>query len=335
MTPLLTLLSPAGRRARLSTLIFHRVLVEPDALFPHELHARRFDSICSWLARDFNVLPLDRAVRLLKEGRLPARAAAITFDDGYADNESIAMPILQRHGLHATFFIASGFLDGGRMWNDTVIEAVRATRSDSLDLTGLGVQGLGIVSAATVPERSAAIDQIVKTVKYLPPAERLQVVERIARVAAVELSTDLMMRSDQVQSLAAAGMGIGGHTMSHPILAGLAAQEVHAEVDGNRRRLQALAQREITLFAYPNGRPGQDYDESTVAHVRGMKFEAAVSTAWGTSDSTTDLFQLPRFTPWDQTRLRFGLRMARNLTVRAHQLKAAQPDRGTGQRARA
>jgi peptidoglycan/xylan/chitin deacetylase (PgdA/CDA1 family) len=50
----------------------------------------------------------------------------ITFDDGYADKHDVAMPILQRHGLCATFFIATGFLNGGCMWNDTIIETVRA-----------------------------------------------------------------------------------------------------------------------------------------------------------------------------------------------------------------
>ena len=55
----------------------------------------------------------------LLKGDLPARPAVITFDDGYADNRTVALPILQAHGLTATFFVATGFLDGGRMWNDT------------------------------------------------------------------------------------------------------------------------------------------------------------------------------------------------------------------------
>ena len=68
---------------------------------------------------------------------VPPKSILITFDDGYADNHDIALPILKRHGLTATFFIATGFLDGGRMWNDTVIEAVRRTKRTTLDLRGL------------------------------------------------------------------------------------------------------------------------------------------------------------------------------------------------------
>ena len=119
------LLSPGQRNGRLSILIFHRVLAQVDPLFPEEVDAARFDVICGWLRRWFNVLPLDAAVRRLRDGSLPRRAAAITFDDGYADNHDIALPILKKHGLPSTFFIATGFLDGGCMWNDTVIEAIR------------------------------------------------------------------------------------------------------------------------------------------------------------------------------------------------------------------
>ena len=125
--PLLTLLSPAGRRARLSVLIFHRVLPRPDPLFPGVIDAAGFDAICRWVKGWFNVLALDDAARRLRDGSLPERALAITFDDGYADNHDVALPILLRHGLPATFFIATGFLDGGRMWNDTVIESIRRT----------------------------------------------------------------------------------------------------------------------------------------------------------------------------------------------------------------
>ncbi|MCU0943281.1 MAG: polysaccharide deacetylase family protein, partial [Hydrogenophaga sp.] len=116
-------MSPGGASARLSVLIFHRVLAQPDPLFPGVPDVRRFDEVCRWLARWFRVMPLDEAVRALKRGNLPARAAAITFDDGYADNHDQALPVLRAHGLPATFFVATGFLDGGRMWNDTLIES--------------------------------------------------------------------------------------------------------------------------------------------------------------------------------------------------------------------
>ncbi len=67
------------------------------------------------------------------------------------------------------------------------------------------------------------------------------------------------------------------------------------------------------LFAYPNGRPQQDYTAEHVAMVRDAGFAAAVSTARGAADRTTDPFQLPRFTPWRREPLGFDLLLARNL----------------------
>ena len=154
LTPFFNWLSPAGAKARLSILIFHRVLPQPDPLFPQEMHARQFDAVCGWLANWFKVLPLDRAVDHLQAGTLPARAACITFDDGYADNHHIALPILQAHGLSATFFIATGFLDGGRMWNDTIIETARRSPLPLLDLDSLG---LGRHPLGGISQRQAAI----------------------------------------------------------------------------------------------------------------------------------------------------------------------------------
>ena len=310
---LLALRSPAGPRARLSTLIFHRVLPAPDPLFPDEICAARFDQICGWLRQWFNVLPLDQACRQLREGTLPARALAITFDDGYADNHDVALPILCRHGLNATFFIATGFLDGGRMWNDTLVETVRRARGSVLNLASLGLQDIHTLPLETLPQRRQAIGQLIQACRYLPIEERLQVTTRIANTAGVSLPNDLMMRSDQVQAMHRAGMGIGGHTVHHPILARTTPEQARREISEGKARLEALTQSTVTLFAYPNGKPGQDFDTSHPALVRELGFEAAVTTAWGAADGATDAYRLPRFTPWDRSRFTFGLRMARNL----------------------
>ena len=70
----------------------------------------------------------------------------------------------------------------------------------------------------------------------------------------------------------------------------------------------------MSLFAYPNGRPGVDYAPDVhPGMVRELGFDAAVSTHWGAARAGADCYQLPRFTPWDRGRVRFGLRLARNL----------------------
>src|SRR6267142_6495562 len=127
------------RAPRLSVLIFHRALREADALRPDEPTAAEFEARMRWVAANFDVLALSQAIEAVAADRLPKRALAITFDDGYADNYDLATPILRRVGLPATFFIASGYLDGGCMFNDVVIEAVRQVQTPTLDLDPLSL----------------------------------------------------------------------------------------------------------------------------------------------------------------------------------------------------
>nr|WP_315245010.1 polysaccharide deacetylase family protein [uncultured Albidiferax sp.] len=314
---LLKPLSPAGAQGRLSVLIFHRVLPQPDPIFPGEVDATTFDAICRWMKSWCNVLPLDLAARQLQDRTLPERAVAITFDDGYADNRTQAQPILARHGLPASFFIATDFLDGGRMWNDTVIESVRGCRAPQLDLRSIakpdGIGDLGLHTIASPSDKRSAIGAIIGQIKYLPVAQRHALTLQIADCAQVEPPTDLMMTSQQVRELRQLGMQIGAHTRSHPILATLSADAARAEIAESRVRLEQLLGERVGLFAYPNGKPGTDYSPESVQIVRELGFDAAVSTTWGASRSGTDPFQIPRFTPWDRSKLRFGARFAGNL----------------------
>ena len=312
---LMSLASPGGRQGRLSTLIFHRVLPVPDPLFPDEMDAGRFDELCGWLRQWFNVLPLHEACLRLRDQSLPARALAITFDDGYADNHDVAMPILQRHGLCATFFVATGFLDGGRMWNDTLIEAVRSTTAAVLHPTDSGIAGLNALPLTSLAERRDAVRALLRACKYMAVAEREEATLALARAAGVQLPQDLMMRSAQVQALHRAGMGVGGHTVNHPILARLELAQARAEMATGKARLEEIIQAPVALFAYPNGQPGQDYLADHARLARDIGFEFAVTTAWGAGSSGADPYQIPRFTPWDRTQWAFAVRLARNLRL--------------------
>jgi peptidoglycan/xylan/chitin deacetylase (PgdA/CDA1 family) len=269
-----------------------------------------FDQILTWVGSAFAVLPLDEAVARMACASLPARALAITFDDGYADNYHIALPILRKHRMSATFFVASDFIDGGRMWNDTITEALRHTEKTELDLSAFGM-GRQVVVAPD--ERRRTIYQLLRLLKYMPMSERDAAVQRVAESCGAPLPTDLMMTSAQLRELRSAGMLIGGHTRSHPILAQIDDASAREQILGGRECLESVLGEPVTLFAYPNGKPQQDYGARHAEMVRAAGFAAAVTTAPGMARCDADTFQLPRFTPWDRTPLRFGLRLARNM----------------------
>jgi peptidoglycan/xylan/chitin deacetylase (PgdA/CDA1 family) len=293
----------------LSILIYHRVVPEPDPLVPDAVCAEEFDWQLAVLNRWFAVLSLREAAARLRNGTLPVRAACITFDDGYADNATVALPCLRRRGLSATFFVATAFIDGGRMWNDSVIETVRRVRGDTLDARSLG---LGMLSVSSIDLRRQAIASLLAAIKYLPPEERQGRVDELGAQASGELPPDLMMTAEQVRYLHASGMDVGAHTVSHPILASLDSDRAGKEIHECKNQLEAITGARVSLFAYPNGKPGRDYRAEHVDMVKRLGFEAAVSTAWGVAHAASDPFQLPRFTPWDRTPGRFLVRLMHN-----------------------
>lgn len=310
LDPLVRMALTVASRDRLSVLIYHRVPEAPDELLPGEPHAAEFERTMLWVKSVFNVISLAEGVEGIKTGKLPARALSITFDDGYANNATIAAPILKRLGLHATFFIATGFLDGGRMFNDTVIEAVRGFRGSTLVLEDIG---LGQHPTRTLDERRQAIEAILQGIKYRPEAERGELAERVAAVAGVTPPSDLMMTSGQAAGLARDGFALGGHTVTHPILAQIGSDTARDEIAQGRAKLEGLADREIRLFAYPNGKPTRDYGKASMRLVRELGFEGAVSTSKGAARTGSDPLQIPRFTPWDTRPSRFAAQIATNL----------------------
>jgi peptidoglycan/xylan/chitin deacetylase (PgdA/CDA1 family) len=299
-------LLPATRSNRLLTLIYHRVRQDPDEMFPGEVTAEQFDWQMALLSRYCQPLPLGEAVKLMREGRLPARAVAVTFDDGYRDNATHALPILQKHGVPATFFVATSFLNGGIMWNDAVIESIRGTRMERLDFSDMGVPA---TLAGGGAQRGALAESVIGRIKHLPPAVRAERVHTVVARCGTQLPTDLMMSDDEVRQLHRGGMQIGAHTETHPILMSLDAEGARDEIVRSRATLEKITAAPVTAFAYPNGRPGEDYTQRDRDIVAGLGFQYAAATRWGVAGRDTDIFQLPRFTPWDRDPARFLTRL--------------------------
>jgi len=297
--------------SRLSILIYHRVHAATDPLFPFEPDATRFESLMRFVAATYRVITLGEAVDHLANNTLPPRSLVITFDDGYADNAEVALPILQRLGLRATFFVSTGFLDGGRMWNDSVIECLRASLKESVEFEAYGA---GRLSLRTVEDRRHCIDTLLPRIKYLPLAERMEAVQNLQRLCGVEkLPCDLMMSSAQVQLMCRAGMEIGAHTVNHPILKSIPTEEAEREISEGRYKLESIVDMPVDVFAYPNGKPGQDYDARHVEMVKQIGFRGAVSTAPGVARHGIDLFELPRYTPWGNAKQVWATRLMLNM----------------------
>jgi peptidoglycan/xylan/chitin deacetylase (PgdA/CDA1 family) len=302
--------SRGGPAGNLSVLFFHRVLPTPDAMLGDEHTEASFARLVGWLKSQHHILPLDEGVARWRAGTLPPAAAAISFDDGYRDNFTVVAPLLRRLGVPATFFISTGFLDGGIMWNDRVTEAVRRADLPFLRLPSLGLADLPL---GTPAQRGAVASQVLTALKYLAQPERDEAVAQVEHACGdPQLPVDLMMRSDDVRALAAQGFGIGAHTVSHPILAKLDDASARREIEHCGQTLATLVGTAVGLFAYPNGRAGKDFDSRHRAMVQAAGYQAAFTTEPGVCNDKADTWALPRFTPWDRKEWGFRMRMLAN-----------------------
>ena len=288
------LLSPSGARARLAVFSYHQVLEKPDRLRLGEPDRARFLADIETIGQVFTVLPLPEAIERLEARTLPARAAAITFDDGYANNHELAAPLLERVGLPATFFVAGDAVDRGVMWNDLIIEGVRTRGSNWI------VEDLPELGAATVESDDAAnvVTRILKFLKYQPLEKRWNLAEVFFRTNTGRDLPRLMMDRGKVTDLARRGFDIGGHTLHHPILKELTDENARSEITGCCRWIEDVTGQTARTFAYPNGIPHRDFGPEHAVMVKEAGFKGAVSTRWSVAGPGSDPYAIPRIGPW-------------------------------------
>jgi phosphatidylinositol alpha-1,6-mannosyltransferase len=322
------MLSPNGSSARLSTLLFHKVPTVVDPLVSSELDLPRFEQILDVVAANANVLPLAEATAALQRGTLPPRAVALTFDDGYAEWIDNVSPALRRRGLPATFFVTTGQLGGAEvLWHERIMAAVRALPARGAVLPP-GVAGFSDLDVPGCRERLVA--QLQERLKYAPLGQRLDAIEHLESQACAPLILPRGFDAASVRTLHSQGFEIGAHTVHHPILNECTPQQARTEIAECKAELEAIIGGPVHSFAYPNGRPGEDFRAEHVALVKAAGYRNAVTTSNGVASAGTDLFQLPRFTPWGRSEERIAFQLARNMLTRSVSLPAEAPGAAPG-----
>jgi peptidoglycan/xylan/chitin deacetylase (PgdA/CDA1 family) len=211
-----------------------------------------FEQQLCLLKKEFDVIGPDELETAVGAGR--GRYVLLTFDDGYRDNFDDAFPILKRHGLPATFFVTTGFLDRRQIsWWDEIAWMVHASPRSELQVNGW----LDTALSLSPEERGRTILSLIERCRPLP-REATQV---FLNSLAEETESgrhhgdghEFWMTWDNVRQLRAAGMHIGGHTMNHPFLTRLSADEQEQEIVGCKNRIEKELGEPMRYFAYPYG----------------------------------------------------------------------------------
>lgn len=255
-----------------------------------------FDRQCTYLRKHYRVIGLDEMVdRLLSGDALPPRAVALTFDDGYLDNYTRAFPILLRHGLSATFYVSTGCIDNRTLlWTGLLRYVVFTTRVPVLELTAPLALRFPLLTEA---HRRDAFTRLIVTMKNIPTADRLGLLEAVRRAAGIDdLSplASIMMTWDQVREMRRAGMTFGAHTVTHPNLPNATPEEARREIFGSRDALAERLDERIRHFSYPNGRGSAHLTEAVKGLVREAGFDSSTTSVTGSVVTGDDLLALKR-----------------------------------------
>lgn len=273
-------------------LFYHKVQRRPVGVWgEHVLAAEEFEQHIAWLAREYQPVPLSLLVEGLRgNSLLPPRTVALTFDDGYRNNLAVAAPILRRHGVPATLFVATGLVGTNQwMWAyelehlfaryplGRIAECARHPVLAHLCALGL--------------DKRVTMMACVEYLKLAPMEELHEVLGRLRSRLPVEQDEENRFLSwDEVRRLRDAyGFELGAHTETHPILHHLAPEEVDRELRACRDTLERELGTRPTLFAYPNGDTTPEVTEQV-----GRYFTAAFTTCSSACSPSLPLLELPR-----------------------------------------
>ncbi|HVF90759.1 MAG TPA: polysaccharide deacetylase family protein, partial [Blastocatellia bacterium] len=244
--------------------------------------ARAFSEQLEYLRAHYTIMPLSEMARAMSEGSpLPRASVAITIDDGYRDAREIAFPLLRKYGAPATLFVVTDFVDGRTwLWTDKSRFLTFNAPSGAFEVTVAGrALTLKLNGRAS---RFLAADRVNSALKALPDDAKQEAIDLVAGQLGVEPPASppeefAPITWDEAREMDGAGVEIGSHTVTHPILTRVAGDRLSFELRQSRARLEAMLGRQVGLFCYPNG----DFNSDVRAEVERAGYLAAVTTEAG------------------------------------------------------
>lgn len=260
----------------------HRVLTKAEhersnSLDGMIMRVDTYGALLRYLQRRFQVVSLGT---FLSSGTrkmvLPKPLCVITFDDGWADTYARAFPELRKLGLPAVVFLATGSIGSrGGFWVERVKEAWRDPPKRERAQSALNE------SREAGGPSNADLEAAVEWLKCMPTERRNAALALLLPTngdPSTREEIDAMLTWDQAREMSGAGIEIGAHTVSHPLLSYEDESSVRRELEISKQTLEEKVQKKVQAFAYPNG----DWNERIREQVADVGYQCAFTTrpAW-------------------------------------------------------
>lgn len=281
-------------------LMYHRILEEPlkQPFFVQEgmfVKASNFDKQLEFLKGRFKLVFLDELVDKIQCGGNIGGLCAITFDDGWRDNYTEAFPLLKKHGVPATVFLATGYVGTDRFfWPEEIslfLEKFNHGQSGHEHLPPAMIRFLRERSTCQTKRRIIQPDWCIDILKGLPLLERTEILEFFRGHFRLATIPRQMMDWEEARMMLSSGLvRFGAHTVSHEMLDQVSLQKAQHEIETSKADIEYHLGCRVRTFAYPNG----NLTDDICRILEGSGFSGAVTTRKGLLAPVTPLMKMPR-----------------------------------------
>jgi peptidoglycan/xylan/chitin deacetylase (PgdA/CDA1 family) len=292
---ILKLLTRVRRDHPCIILVYHRIVddrsnyLNKSAVVHH--HLKDFETEIAYFKRNFQMISMDEVVSHMKLGKGFRRPSiAITFDDGYLDNYTLAYPVLKKHAVTATIYITTGLIGTpDKIWTEKIGLAFLETKKDYFNFST--ILGDITVPIKTMEEKEQAYSKVSKALKLRPDDERRELVQVLFEKLEVNEKSGrhfeerMMLNWDEIQEMRKDGITIGSHSHTHPILSRMPIQKAKDEILNSKKIAEKNVDTKVRHFSFPNGRE-EDFSEELRDYCREIGFESICSVIYGTNDAS-------------------------------------------------
>lgn len=274
-----------SRGPKAVVLAYHRV--EPGGgHLAAAVSPERFEEQVLYLKRNYPVVSMSE---LLSGSH--RQAVLLTFDDGYAGFYDHAFPILKHHQVPALVYLIADCVESGRPpWYERLFELLKRAPDGPFELE---LDGRRRFQLATSEDRLRLASKIVLHLRCWPDPRRREFCLALEeRLGPAPHGANPMLTPAQILEMKRAGIGFGGHTMSHPVLARLHPDHYREELLESKTLLEELLRLEVQDFSFPFGRESECPDLGD--RLRAYGYRSAVTGNWGLNTTSTDPFRLKR-----------------------------------------
>jgi len=261
------------------------------------LTSELFDRQLAYLVRHYRVISLEQMLAELKAGTVLPPAVVLTFDDGYRGVYSHAFPLMKKHGVTATVYLAGRLVETGEVaWYDRIFSSVIHSEQKEIEFGG-NTHALG--SRGERVQLSAKLVTYLRTRDDRERQEFCAALERENPVSADELANRLMSW-DEIAEMQREGFRFGCHTMTHPVASRLTREQFRAEVSECKQLIETRLRTPCVDFAYPFGKRDECAGTEVLAE---CGFRSAATTEYGLNGPATSPFELRRVSSGDMPSL--------------------------------